>query len=379
MSPEQDPLEERLRAALETRADEAQPRGDGLSRIRGRVAHRKRMPFFAHPALAAASSAGVVVIAVSAAAAGTGKIPGTPWAHPESHSVSATSHPGHQSSAPSSTSTETSKKGKPHTSHGPHSGSTHTHGHGGGHKPKKQVDVPVYYLTKSGSNWALQKSKRSVSVHRNASEPERAEAAIDAMLHDGASHTSPWNSGTTVVDTSLSASTLTVALSGAASSGNVNDGEAAQAALRQLVYTGTAAAPSASSVRLTIGGQSTTRFWGWVPVSSSGIGRSDPALTQSLNTITTPSAGATVSAPVGISGSGSYAQASASWQVMQHGSVVQSGSENTGTTGFGNWSTTVDLDPGTYRLRTYDGSAGGDQNQQTVRFTVSTPSSSSSS
>ncbi|MGH3096169.1 MAG: GerMN domain-containing protein [Streptosporangiales bacterium] len=380
MSPERDPLEERLRAALEARAEETQPRGDGLNRIRSRVARRKRLPFLAHPALAAAGSAGVLVIAVSAAAAGTGQIPGTPpWANSGAQSTSTTERPRNQTTPSSSESTASTRTAKPHTSHRTPGGTKTTGGSEATHKPKKRVSVPVYYLAKSGNSWSLQKTDQSVTLHGKPTEPERAEAALEAMLDDTGPYASPWQPGTTVADTSLSASTLNVALSASAASGTVDDGEAAQAALRQLVYTATAAAPSASSVRLTIGGRPTTRFWGWVPVSSSGVSRGDPGLTQPLNTITAPSADATVSSPVTISGSGSYAQSSVDWQITQNGAVVQSGSESTGTTGFADWSTTVDLDPGTYKLRTYDGAASGDQNAQTVRFTVDASPSASAS
>lgn len=369
---ERDPFEERLSAAMHEYADDVHPRGDGLTRIRARTARKRRWAFLAHPAMAALGSVAVVAIAVSATALGTGKIP-TPFAGSTTQGSSATS----QQATATQSGAKSTKPGKTEKRHRSTKPTEHTHRqtHTAGH-PTVRTDVPVYSATKSGDQYVLTKETRQVALPdvSATSQPAKAEAAIDSMLDDPGAP-SLWSSGTDVVNTQLSGSTLAVDLSSSATSGASGPvaGDQAQAALRQLVYTGTAAAPSASAVQLSIEGQPVTQFRDLVPVSSAGISRSDTALTRPLNAISAPADGDSVGSPVSIEGSGTYGGSTAAWQILQDGQVIQSGTTTVTAATFSSWSASATLGSGSYTVKTYDPAATGDQNAVTHQFTVVVP------
>lgn len=374
---EQDELERRLRNALHHAVEDVQPRGDGLTRIRERIQTggdtawwaRLRGRWLTSPAFAAACSVGVIALGL-VVAVGIGQATGI--APPLGHSTAAASS---TSASPSRTPSTT-----PPTSETPHSPtprttSTPTHTVTTQQRPPEQVSVPVYYITKTPDGYGI--SRTSTSVTLDGSERERRDmrvkAAYDAIFTGGLRGTSAglWQPGTSVVDASVSGSTVRVDLSGSAASGTEDSADAARAALKQLVYTGLDAAPSASSVQVRIGGAASSSFWNILTIDSGGVGREDPALTRPLNTITAPAQDADVTSPVTLQGTGAYAGGTVHWSISdQKATVVQTGQRDTGTSGFASWTDTVTLDPGTYTLTVYEQVHGETRNAEKVTFTV---------
>ena len=74
--------------------------------------------------------------------------------------------------------------------------------------------------------------------------------------------------------------------------------------------------------------------------------------------ILSPTEGETVSSPVKIDGYGTAFEGTISWEVRRNGTVVAEGFTQGGSMGeFGEFSDTVDLEPGTYELRAFEYSA----------------------
>ncbi|MQA80778.1 MAG: hypothetical protein GEV10_20240 [Streptosporangiales bacterium] len=368
-----DPFEERLRAALTSAADDVTPRGDGLARIRGRISEgkgswwaRTRDTLLARPAFAAASSVGVIALGLVTAVA-IGQVSGVaqPFGGGSSPSAAGTTAGSTQTTSASPTD-EPSHSASTHTSE-PSDSST-------GPPPPATVSVPVYFISRTSGGYELTQSSRTVTVHgtKRERQTQRAEAAFSAIYETNpqARSANVWQSGTTVVDTELVGDTLRVDLSGAGGSGASSSAEAARAALKQVVYTGLAAAPSASTVQVRVGGAAVSSFWGVLPIDPGGVGRGDSALTRPFNTISSPDPGATVGSPVTISGTGAYDGGQVQWQVLSGGTVVKSGSADTGTDGFGDWSRSVTLDPGSYVLETFEQAGGSRRHEESVSFTV---------
>lgn len=378
MSDERDPLEQRLRASLSASAEEVTPRGDGLARIRERIVQRQaRSPWarlrtqLARPAFAAASSVGVILLGLTAVI-GIGQVSAgnSPFGLGGDKSSNPATGPRHDTSR--SSSAEPSKSSRPGTTSAATPTDT-THGP----TPPSEVTVPVYHIAKTSSGYQLTQSSHQVEVSgskRNRQE-ERAEGAYEALYDGGpklrSTSAGVWQAGTSVTDAGLVGSTLQVHFSGAARSGSESTAEAARAALKQVVYTGLDAVPSATAVQVLVDGAPVSSFWGVLPINSSGVQRGDSALTRSFNTITAPKSGSINLAPVEIKGDGAYEGGQAHWEVSQNGQNVKSGNVDTGTEGFASWSATVDLDPGSYQLKTYGQSSGGARNVQTVTFSVS--------
>jgi hypothetical protein len=369
-----DELERRLRESLHTAVENVQPRGDGLSRIRERIDTgggpvwwaRLRGRWLTSPAFAAAGSVGVIALGLIVAV-GIGRATGI--APPLGHSSSVAST---TSAAPSRTptaqpSTETSRPPRP---------TTHPQTHIASPKPPVTVSVPVYYITKTPDGYGLSRTSTSARLEGSKGHREdmRAKAAYDAIFTGGLRGTSAglWQPGTSVLDASVSGDTLRVDLSGSAATGTEDSADAARAALKQLVYTGLDAAPSASAVELRIGGAPVSSFWHILDVGSGGLTRGDDALTRPLNTITAPTQGAHVTSPVTLQGTGAYAGGTVHWTLSgsDKTTAAQTGQHDTGTSGFASWTDRMTLDPGTYTLTVYEQVNGETRNAQKVTFTV---------
>ncbi|MCY7374148.1 MAG: Gmad2 immunoglobulin-like domain-containing protein, partial [Spirochaetaceae bacterium] len=81
---------------------------------------------------------------------------------------------------------------------------------------------------------------------------------------------------------------------------------------------------------------------------------------QGLIWVLAPTQDASVASPVTISGVGTAFEATISWQVRREGSdaVVAEGFTSGGANGeFGEFTDTVELEPGTYELRAFESSA----------------------
>lgn len=370
-----DELERRLRDALQNAVEEVQPRGDGLSRIRERIQtrggpawwERLRGRWLTSPAFAAASSVGVIALGL-AVTVGIGQATGI--APPLGHSTSEAST---TSASPSETPPPPPNTAKPETTHTTKPIQTHTTVT---QRPPETVNVPVYYISKTPDGYDINRTSTSVTVEgsKRHRQDMKAKAAYDAIFTGGLRGTSAglWQPGTSVVDASVSGGTVRVDLSGSAASGTEQSADAARAALKQLVYTGLDAVPSASSVQVRVGGGAVSSFWNILTIDSGGVTKGDEALTRPLNTITAPGPGASVASPVTLQGTGAYAGGTVHWSISgdEKTMAVQSGQQGTGTSGFASWSDTVTLDPGTYTLQVYEQVNGETRNLQKVTFTV---------
>ncbi|MBO0826675.1 MAG: GerMN domain-containing protein [Streptosporangiales bacterium] len=375
---ERDELERRLRDALHNAVEDVQPRGDGLGRIRERIetgGHRGwwarlRGPWLTSPAFAAASLVGVIglgVVVTVGIGQETGIAPPLGHATSEASTTISTS----ASETPPPTRSPEPAKTTPHTTTPAPTHSTTTA------PPRPEtVSVPVYFITRTRDGYGVSRTSTSTTVEggKKHQQDMRAKAAYDAIFTRGPNSTSAglWQPGTSVVDASVAGDTVRVDLSGSASSGTEQSADAARAALKQLVYTGLDAVPSASSVQVRVGGAEVSSFWNILTVNAGGVTRDDEALTRPLNTITAPKPGASVTSPVRLQGTGAYAGGTVYWTISSGDKTMaaQTGKLDTGTNGFTNWTYDVTLQPGTYTAQVYEQVNGETRNAQEVTFTV---------
>lgn len=373
-----DELERRLRDSLRTAVEDVQPRGDGLGRIRERIdaggGHawwaRLRGRWLTSPAFAAAGSVGVIAIGLIVAV-GIGQATGIapPLGHPKTVASSTTSAVPSHTPTPRQSTRTTPPPPRQTTHQETHTSATE--------RPPVTVNVPVYYIAKTPDGYGVSRNSTSVTLEGDKQHRTdmRAKAAYEAIFAGSLRGTSAglWQPGTSVLDASVSGSTVHVDLSSSAATGTEDSADAARAALMQLVYTGLDAVPSASAVEVRIGGATVSSFWHILDIRSSGLTRGDEALTRPLNTITAPAQGANVKSPVTLQGTGAYAGGTVHWSLSggdKTKPVQQTGQRDTGTSGFANWSDNVTLDPGTYSLTVYEQVNGETRNAQKVTFAV---------
>jgi Immunoglobulin-like domain of bacterial spore germination/Sporulation and spore germination len=224
-------------------------------------------------------------------------------------------------------------------------------------------DVYVYYVMDDGQAPRLYREQRpnpgmdpvTFGLTAALSEP-----AIDP------DYTSPWPASTELLSYSVEGDVATVDVSRFVKVG----AEAETAAVQQLVYTVTANDPSVKQVKLLVDGKApTSGHSDW----SQPVGRAPMADVQGWVWLLAPAEGATVSSPVTISGYGSAFEGTISWEVRQDGQKVAEGNTQGGSNGeFGEFTDTVDLDPGTYEIRALEFSAedGSPIHVDTKTFTV---------
>jgi hypothetical protein len=131
--------------------------------------------------------------------------------------------------------------------------------------------------------------------------------------------------------------------------------EAETVAVQELVYTVTANDKAVKQVRLLVDGKTPpSGHEDW----SAPVARAPMVDVQGLIWLLAPTEGETVSSPVTISGYGTAFEGTISWEVRRGGTKVAEGFTQGGSMGeFGEFTDTVDLDPGTYELRAFESSA----------------------
>ncbi len=180
--------------------------------------------------------------------------------------------------------------------------------------------------------------------------------ALTTLLNEPAldpDYSSPWPRSARNFGYEVVGEVATVDLTGFVSVG----AEAERIAVQQLVYTVTANDKRVSRVQLLVNGD--------VPQSghldlSQPVGREPMVDVQGLIWLLGPAQGATVSSPVAITGVGTAFEGTISWQVRREGSdaVVAEGVTSGGANGeFGEFSDSVELEPGTYEMRAFESSA----------------------
>lgn len=335
-----DPLAARLRDALTSEAAMVTPSDDGLQQIRSGIDQHGKRPWWKHPAtpaLAAALVLGVMAGGVAVFAGGNDD---------DDDNVVATQP---------STSAPASETGAPEPSDPPATGTP---------TPiAVEGDVYVYYVMDDGQGPRLYREQRP----NPGMDPVMA--ALTTMLTEpplDPDYSSPWPNGTRLLDESVSGDTATVDLSKFPALG----AEAETVAVQELVYTVTANDTSVKKVRLLVDGkapQSGHNDW------SEPVARAPMMDVQGWIWLLAPTEGATTSSPVAIQGYGTAFEGTISWEVTRDGTKVAEGTTQGGSNGeFGDFSDTVQLDPGTYQIRAFESSAedGSAIHVDTKMFTV---------
>lgn len=342
--PDNDPVAARLRAALNAEADMVQPSGNSLQTIRERIGDESS-PRWRTRLTAAAAAAVVVLLGIGAGALlfGGGNDreviagAGTSTTPTESSSAS----PSDPAISPSPTPPE----------------------------PGRGSGVAwVYYLADDpDAGIRLYREQRGNSTTLDA---EVVSYAVQQMLSvppADPDYSSPWPTGTQILNLKVEGDTAVVDLSSFVRTGS----EAEQAAVQQLVYTVTANDPEVRAVRLLVNGEvprSGSQDW------SQPVGRAPQVDTLGLIWLLQPGEGATVESPVKITGYGTAFEGTVSWVVeAADGSDVAEGFTQAGANGeFAEFSDTVELPPGEYTLLAFESSAedGRPIHMDTKSFTV---------
>ena len=337
-----DPLAARLRDALTSEAAMVTPSDDGLQQIRSGIDQQTKRPWWKHPAtpaLAAALVLGVMAGGVAVFAGGDNK----------DDNVVAT-----QPSTSTSTS-ESSESAQPEPSDPPATGTPTP--------VSVEGDIYVYYAMDDGQSPRLYREQRP----NPGTDP--VPAAVTTMVTEpplDMDYYSLWPKGTKLLDESVAGDTATVNLSKFPTLG----AEAETAAVQELVYTVTANDTSVKKVRLLVGGkapQSGHDDW------SKPVTRAPMMDVQGWIWLLAPTEGATTSSPVAIQGYGTAFEGTISWEVTKNGVKVAEGTTQGGSNGeFGDFSDTVELDPGSYQIRAFEASAedGSPIHVDTKMFTV---------
>jgi hypothetical protein len=340
-TPDDDPLAARLRDALNSEAAMVTPSDDGLQQIRSGIDQHTNRPWWKHPAtpaLAAALVLGVMAGGIAVFAGGNGDdgaIVGT----------TGTSTP----TSSESPSVQTEPSDPPAT---------------GTPTPiAVEGDVYVYYVMDDGQSLRLYREQRP----NPGTDP--VVGALTTMLTEpplDPDYSSPWPNGTKLLDESVSGDTATIDVSKFPAVG----AEAEKLAVQELVYTVTANDTSVKKVKLLVDGkapQSGHEDW------SKPVARAPMMDVQGWIWLLAPTEGATTTSPVAIKGYGTAFEGTISWEVTKDGAKVAEGSTQGGSNGeFGEFSDTVDLDPGTYEISALEFSAedGSPIHVDTKTFTV---------
>jgi hypothetical protein len=347
----EDGLEEQLRRALRREADRVAPAGDGLEKIRRRVARpasgfsRRRFGMLAG-AVAAAAAVAVGALAAVGVLSNDGVVRFEPANSPDRPPDRP---PTERPSAPAPTRPATPQTTPSATAMPSPSGSATA--------PAPPItttrSVFVYYAGATNRGLRLYRERRSVTVENGAV----VRAAVTAMLGRAPldpDYRSLWPRGVRVLGISSKDGTLTIDLSGEALDG----GGDAQLSVQQLVYTATANSPTTRRVRLWIEGRPVAELWG-NGIGASPLERAPQVEVLAPVWIIAPAEDAVVGRTVTIEGDASVFEATVNWEVRQSGRVVDDGfaTASEGAPGRGAWAAQVTLRPGTYELRAFEVSA----------------------
>ncbi len=225
--------------------------------------------------------------------------------------------------------------------------------------------IPVYWVAESRGSFRLYREFRSVP---DAGGPvASAVAAMTRLTPLDPDYQTPWAPASRVTATQ-SGESITVDLSADAISNTQVGSELAATAVQQLVYTATAAASvagtPATTVTITIDGQPADA-WGVVRLGEP-TPRAPMAGIQAHAWVTSPQEGDELPAgAITFTGFGTSFEANFPWKVTtEGGAVVAQGAAmgGTGSGGFGEFTFSATLEPGTYvvEVRTDDPSGGAE-------------------
>jgi hypothetical protein len=358
MNHDQDDLGALLRDAMREEADRVSPAGDGLAKIRARVARRRdRFGWFLRPGVAAAAlvaallgGTGIGLLlarddATIVGPTGTGNPAATATASPSpspapspSPTPSPTVSPSPDSPAAASPDVRVPPAASP-------SGAATT------------FAAPVYWPGNVDGRLRLYREFFSVRSHG-----DKGRAALTAMLERkpyDSDYVPVWPDGTRVLGVDRAGGVATVNLSAAALAKHATP-ETARMAVQQIVWTLTAADQDGRErVRLLIEGQPVRNLWESGVSATDPVGRAAAGSVLAPVWITDPRDGATVGRTVELQGQASVVEANVSIEVRRGATVVEStfATATTAGPGRGTWSRTLRLEPGTYEIRAFESSA----------------------
>lgn len=330
-----DPTAARLRAALNAEAAMTNPADDGLANIRARTSGART--WWQHPGVLAVAAAALIGVVVGGGVAllGGGEDGGTVVADQTSEAATPT----------------------PSASASPDTGSPSP-------TPSPVPMIYVYYVMDDPTS-GPRLYREQVESREDLSPGVAALQAMFSTPPRDPDYGSLWPRTTRLLNTgqAYGSDALTLNLS------DWPDGPKDQvaAAVQQLVYTYTANEQSVKELVLQVNGAAPPGDVA-VPVS-----RAPMVDVQGLIWLLSPTEGETVSSPVKIDGYGTAFEGTISWEVRRNGTVVAEGFTQGGSMGeFGEFSDTVDLEPGTYELRAFESSAedGRPIHVDTKTFTV---------
>lgn len=239
-----------------------------------------------------------------------------------------------------------------------------------------QATVPVYYVGDTPTGPRLFREFHRVAAP--AGEPTAAVSEALSAAPLDPDYRTPWaDLGVTVQSVESAGGALTVDLVGGAPADRPAGlgAEEASLAVKQLVWTVTAAAQDDTSVRFTVGGSPADRLLG-VSVGD-GARRGAPMDTLALVWVTSPQDGETVGSSFTVEGQGAFFEANVSWELLDSGGqVVQDGftTARECCTLAPYTFDVEDVSPGDYTLRVYSADASGGEGpgepEDTKRLTV---------
>ena len=212
--------------------------------------------------------------------------------------------------------------------------------------------VAVYYLGSTDEGPRLYRE-----FHRRPATTGVVRDAVTAMLDEAPvddDYESLWPDGTSVRGVRKDGDVLVVDLS---MPKRLMLGSGFEAVtIQQLVWTATAADPSAKRVRLAVDGDERESVGGHVDTTR-------PMARQPLDLgpvwLLTPTEGGTLRRGASFGGEATVFEATVSWQLVQGTRVVAEGfsTASTGAPERGRWSAVADVPPGRYVLRAFESSA----------------------
>lgn len=354
-----DDFEDRLRRELADSASRVQPAGDGLARIRERIADQAGRPWW-QPALAGAAAVAVVAAGAVGVAAlldddGGDQVTAvapTPTSSATTPTTSPSSTPAAPATSPSATSTPTSATvgGPPDVCR-----ADGTSGTGA-----------VYRVADVAGEWRLYREFVPLG-------PVTACSALTAALTGEPTdpdYTSLWPAGTTVESVTVDGDTADVTLSAAALDASRTQEQTA-ASLQQLVYTVTAADSAVRSVRLLVDGTPIDALWGHD--IDNPVQRAPLRDVQGQIWIIDPAQGSQTSSPVTVRVFGTGFEGNIVLTVFDaQGTQVEGTFVTTAMDDYAEGTTQIKLPPGTYTLRASNetGDSGDLVERDSKTFTV---------
>lgn len=228
--------------------------------------------------------------------------------------------------------------------------------------PKKLTGIPVYWVAESRRSFSLYREFRAVPDTGGL--VASAVSAITSLEPLDADYMTPWRPASRV-SASQSGAAITVDLSRDAFANTQVGSELASRALQQLVYTATAAAQKAgtpaSSVTITVDGAAFDA-WGVIRLGEP-MKRAPLAEVQAQTWVTSPQEGDDLPAgKVTFKGFGTAFEANFVWEVRKDSGAVVAKGFTMGGSGdgtYGDFSFTVPLTAGTYKVKVSGDDASG--------------------